>query len=154
ISACRDHVGHNAHTSKRLKQKLMNRFKKFGGATPREVYGYIKPPGAKTYADWLKDPAAPPFMLEGFRRLRETLNSSAVADWFTDNKVPTGKYCRSKVWDGPMVRRLYENSILIGQPSRGSRHTVKHHETGRRVSVPNPKGPVYVSFPHLAYFEP
>ena len=34
ISACRDHVGHNAHTSKRLKHKLMNRFEKFGGATP------------------------------------------------------------------------------------------------------------------------
>lgn len=32
ITACRDHVGHNAHTSRRLKKKLMNRFRKFGGA--------------------------------------------------------------------------------------------------------------------------
>ena len=58
ISACRDHVGHNAHTSKRLKHKLMNRFKKFGGATPCEIYGYVKPAGARTYDDWQKDPAA------------------------------------------------------------------------------------------------
>lgn len=32
ISACRDHVGHNAHTSKRLKQKLMNLFKRKRGS--------------------------------------------------------------------------------------------------------------------------
>src|SRR5262249_866111 len=30
IAACRDHVGHNAHTSKRIKHKKMNRFKKMG----------------------------------------------------------------------------------------------------------------------------
>ena len=34
LNACAEHVGHNAHTSKRIKQKKMNRFKKFGGATP------------------------------------------------------------------------------------------------------------------------
>lgn len=51
ISACRDHVGHNAHTSKRLKHKLMNRFTKFGGAMAREIYGYIVPEDAKTYDD-------------------------------------------------------------------------------------------------------
>jgi hypothetical protein len=53
LSPCQDHVGHNAHTSKRLKQKLMNRFKKFGGAMPCEPYGYIKPAGAKTLDDRL-----------------------------------------------------------------------------------------------------
>lgn len=37
IRACRDHVGHNSHTSKRLEQKLMNRFVKMGGAMPRPV---------------------------------------------------------------------------------------------------------------------
>ena len=58
ISACRDHVGHNAHTSKRIKHKKMNRFVKFGGATPCEIFGYLKPDGAKTYDDWVKDEAA------------------------------------------------------------------------------------------------
>ena len=32
----------------------MNRFAKFGGAMPCEIYGYSKPNGAKTYADWQK----------------------------------------------------------------------------------------------------
>ena len=52
ISACRDHVGHNSHTSKRLKKKLMNRFKKFGGAVALPIAGYVKPVDAATYADW------------------------------------------------------------------------------------------------------
>ncbi len=154
ISACRDHVGHNAHTSKRLKQKLMNRFKKGSGVTPCEIYGYIKPPDAKTYDDWLRDPKAEPFILEGRRRLLATLNCSAVADWFNRQGVPVGNYCRRSTWMGAMVRRFYRNSILKGQPGRGHRHTIKHHETGRRISVPNPKGPTYVEFPHLAYFTP
>ena len=51
MSACREHVGHNAHTSKRIKHKLMNRFQKFGGATPLPIFGYIVPENAKTYAE-------------------------------------------------------------------------------------------------------
>ena len=58
----------------------MNRFKKFGGATPCEVFGYVKPPGARTYDDWRKDEAAVGVFAEWFRILRETLNCSAVAD--------------------------------------------------------------------------
>jgi site-specific DNA recombinase len=64
LEACKDHVAHNVHTSKRLKHKLMNRFKKFGGATAREIPGYVKPPKeqtddgtppeARTYTEWLK----------------------------------------------------------------------------------------------------
>ena len=42
----------------------MNRFKKFGGATPCEIYGYIKPEGAKTFDDWRKDDAATPTIQE------------------------------------------------------------------------------------------
>jgi len=152
ISACRDHVGHNSHTSKRLKQKLMNRFVKQGGATAREPYGYIKPPGAKTYGEWIKDPHAGGYILEGRRRLLATLNCSAVADWFNSLGVPVGKYCRRKDWTGAMVRRSYSNTILKGQPARGRKRTIKQHETGRRISVPNPLGPTYVEFPHLAYF--
>jgi site-specific DNA recombinase len=49
IQACRDHVGHNSHKFKLLKHKLMNRFAKLGGATARQIFGYVKPPGAKTY---------------------------------------------------------------------------------------------------------
>jgi hypothetical protein len=154
ISACRDHVGHNAHTSKRLKQRLMNRFRKFGGATARQIYGYFKPPGATTYDDWQKDPAATPLYQEWFRRLRETPNCSAVADWLNQRGVSTGPYSRRQTWTGAMVRRITRNPLLKGMPGRGFKHTVKHHETGRRVSVKNPKGPQFRDYPHLVHVEP
>jgi len=154
ISACRDHVGHNSHTSKRIKQKKMNRFKKFGGATPCEIYGYVKPPGAKKFDDWQKDDAAGEVYSEWFRRLRESPNCSAVADWLNRRGVPTGNYARNKTWDGAMVRRITANTLLKGMPGRGFMHTVKHHETGRRVSVKNPDGPLYRDCPHLAHVDP
>ncbi len=154
ISACRDHVGHNAHTSKRIKQKLMNRFKHGRGATALPIYGYIVPESAETYSDWKKDPAATDVIAEWFRRLKEVPNCSAVADSLNDKKVPTGPYARGDIWDGKMVRRVTTNSLLKGLPGRGHKHTVKHHETGRRVSVKNPDGPTFREYPHLAHVEP
>ena len=154
FDACRPHVGHNTHTSRRLKQKLMNRFRTLGGATPLPIYGYAKAPGAKTYGDWRKDEAATPVYREWFRRLRETGNCSTVADWLNQEGVPTGPHARRKTWDGKMVRRLTGNPLLKGMPARGSKHTVKHHETGKRVSVKNPDGPQYREYPHLAHVPP
>lgn len=159
LNACAEHVGHNAHTSKRIKQKKMNRFKKFGGATPCEIYGYIKPPDAKTFEDWHKDDAATPVIREALCLLKATLNCSAVADWLNQQRVPVGKYCgrrghRRKRWTGAMVRRYFGNPLLKGLPGRGFRHTIKHHETGRRISVPNPKGPIFRECPHLAHVDP
>jgi len=90
IEACRDHVAHNGHTSKRLKFMLMNKFKKFGGAMAREIYGCVVPDEATTYDDWTRDAAATPIFLEWFARLRRDPNCSAVADWLNDMKVPTG----------------------------------------------------------------
>jgi site-specific DNA recombinase len=151
ISACRDHVGHNAHTSKRLKQKLMNRFVKSGGATAREIMGYIKPEGAKTYDDWIKDEEATAIYLKWFQKLKETQNCSEVADWLNLTGVPLGKYARRGAWNGQMVRRVTANPILKGLPYRGRKRTVKRHETGRRVSVLNPEGPRFRECPHLAH---
>lgn len=53
-----------------------------------------------------------------------------------------------------MVHRVTRNPLLKGMPGRGFRHTVKHHETGRRVSVKNPAGPQYREYPHLAHWTP
>jgi hypothetical protein len=151
ISACRDHVNHNSHTSKRLKHKLMNRFLKFGGATARPIYGYVIPPTAKTYDDWQIDPAATPVYCEWFRILRETGNCSAVADYLNVQGISTGPYSRRKTWDGKMVRRLTRNPLLKGMASRGAKFTRKHHETGRRISVKNPDGPQFREVLHLAH---
>jgi len=151
IGACRDHVGHNAHTSKRLKHKMKNRFVKMGASMARPIYGYSVPKDAKTYNDWLKDETATAVLLELFRRYKAYSNFSVLADWLNKTGVPTGPYDRTKRWDSAKVRRLMSNPLLKGLAWRGSRHTVKHHETGRRISVKNPAGPVYYSCPQLAH---
>ena len=154
LSACRDHVGHNAHTSKRLKQKLMNRFKKFGGAVALPIAGYIKPEDTKSYGDWLKDDSATETIQKGLQLLKESLNCSAVADWFNQERFPTGPYCRLDEWNGQMVRRYFCNRLLAGCPGRGFRHTKKHHESGRRVSVKNTESPpIYLEYSHLAHVD-
>lgn len=160
LAACRDHVAHNAHTSKRLKQKLMNRFVKSGGAPGLPIAGYIVPPDVKNYGEWQKDPDATPIIVQGLNLLKSSLNYSAVAEYF--NTVPfkegvgfpPGPYCDRKTWDGAMTRRYYRNRLLGGLPGRGFRHTVKRHETGRRVSVPNPDGPTFIDLPQLAHVDP
>ncbi|MBL8827521.1 MAG: recombinase family protein [Planctomycetaceae bacterium] len=152
INACSESVAHNERTSKRIKQKNMNRFKKFGGAMARPIYGYILPEGAKTYDDWQKAPEAERFIVEGARLLRSTLSGAVVADYFNANNVPVGPYARSDRWNGTMVLRFYRNSLLKGVAFRGRNHTVKVHETGRRVQKRNPKGATFYECPHLAYF--
>ena len=132
----------------------MNRFIKFGGAMARPIYGYIVPEDARTYDDWAKDEAAVTVYAEWFRRLAEDPNCLKLADWLNATGTPTGPYCRSDKWTGKMVRRITENTVLKGLPERGRRHTVKVHETGRRVSVPNPKGPKSRACPHLEFIPP
>jgi len=153
LNACCENVAHNERTSRRIKQKLKNRFEKFGGAPSRPIFGYIVPEGAKTYDEWLKDPLAEPFIMEGARLLRATLNGNVVADYFNAHNVPTGPYCKADRWTGTLVMQFYRNELLKGMPFRCKKHTVKNNETGRRDSTKNPQGPVYYPCPHLAYFE-
>lgn len=152
LNACGENVAHNERTSKRIKQKSMNRFRKYGATSRRRVYGYIVPPGVKTYDGWLKDPNAEPCILEGARILRSTLNGEAVAEYFRQHQVPVGPYARNKTWDGTMVLRFYRNTILKGMPQRGRMTSMKHHGTGQRRSKKNPKGPNFYEAPHLAFF--
>lgn len=152
--ACADHVAHNAHTSRRIKHKSKNRFMKFGGAMACPIAGYLLPENCKTYDDWLKEPNADVWIVDGFMSLRDTLNCTAVADIFNARGIPTGPYCTRETWDGAMIRRFYANSLLKGMARRNVMHTVKIYETGQRKSVKNPNGPVYYSVPHLAYLDP
>ncbi len=154
IAACREHVSHCAHTSRRIKSKQMSRFKRNGGAIPLLTYGYIKPDGAKYYSEWRKDEDSIPHLQKGLEILRREKNWTAVADYFNQHAVPTGPYCRNKRWDGAMVRRLYHNPLLKGKPQRGARFSDKNHEIGRRTSKVNPRGPTYRDEPHLAHFDP
>ena len=53
-----------------------------------------------------------------------------------------------------MVRRFYKNPILKGMPERGNMYTKKIHQTGKRRSVKNPEGPVFIEMPHLEILPP
>jgi len=154
ISACRDHVAHNAQASKRIKKKAMNRFKKYGQSVALPIAGFVKPEGAKSYDDWRKDDSATPIIEKGLEILKTTLNCSAVAEYFNEVEFATGPYCRRESWNGAMVRRFYKNLLLAGYPGRGFRHTVKRYENGRRVSVKNTESePVFYESPHLAHVD-
>jgi site-specific DNA recombinase len=153
LNACSENVAHNERTSKRLKQKLMNRFKKFGGATSREIAGYTVPDDAKTFDDWSKTPGAEVWIVGGKKLLEASPNYEAAAEWLNDKSVPTGPYCKKDRWDGKMVKRFYHNTLLKGEARRGVTRTKKTHTTGRRDREPNPEGPTYYSVPHLAYFD-
>ncbi len=154
MDASKEHMKHNEHTSRRIKFKKMNHFKKYGGATPCPSAGYIKPDNAKFFSDWSKDEDANEYIKEGLQILRRTLNGAAVSEYFNEVGFSTGPYCRKDKWDGRMTLRLYRNPILKGLPARGTMKTTKKHELGRRISVPNPKGPIYREEPHLAFFSP
>jgi len=154
MDGCKEHMKHNEHTSRRIKHKKMNRFKKYGGATPCPIAGYIKPDGAETFSDWSKKEDAAEYIREGLQILRRTLNGEAVAEYFNEVEFPPGPYCKNQQWDGKMTLRFYHNSMLRGLPARGTMHTIKTHESGRRSSTRNPKGPIYREEPHLAFFSP
>ncbi len=154
LNACSENVAHNQRTSKRIKQKMMNRFKKSGATAKHPIHGYIVPEGAKSYDDWSKDETAAEHIHEGARILRRTLNGEDVADYFHNHRVPVGPCARKDQWNGTMVLRFYRNPILKGMPQRGKTTTVKHHGSGKRSPKKNPKGPTYYEAPHLAFFEP
>jgi hypothetical protein len=153
IAACRDHVGHNSHTSKRLKRKMSLRFQRSGECVALPIAGYLKSQAEdeKSYHDWKKDESAAPAIRAGFDLLLLTLNCSAVADLFNQTGFSPGRYCTQRKWKGAMVRRFYANPILKGTPARGFKHTIKNHQSGKRVSVKNPDGPKFIDCPHLAY---
>ena len=151
LNACGENVAHNERTSKRIKKKTMNRFKKYGFTPARPIAAYEVPKGAKSYDDWVKNEDLTSDVIDGMSLLKETLDCSIVADFFNERHFPVGRLARRKEWNGQMVRRFFQNPLLKGMPQRGKRHTVKHHGTGRRISVKNPKGPVYYAAPHLAH---
>ncbi len=151
LNASSENVAHNARCSNRIKQKTMNRFKKTGFTAKRPIAGYIVPSDATTFDEWERDERLTSVILEGALKLKEHKNCSAVAEFFTDVGMPRGPHARSKEWNGVAVRAFYRKPILKGMPWRGRMHTVKKHETGRRISVLNPKGPKYYSAPHLAH---
>lgn len=149
------HERSNRDTSDRIKRTHRSRFMQ-GGCLPRELYGYIKPPGAKHDGELTKLPEAEPIYAEWFRMLDEDAASFAeVARWLRAQGVrfPTrtaGVYADP---DGKSVARHTFSAILKGVRERNRRKS-KRVGSGKYVSVKADPGDLLLRpVPHLAFFE-
>jgi site-specific DNA recombinase len=148
------HERSNRDTSQRIRRSLRNRFNQ-GGVFQFVIYGYIKPPGAKTDAEISKDPAAEPIYDEWFRKLEDGASYCEVADWLNAQKIPPGPFSQCKEWTGPSVGRVTHNLILKGVRVRNDKMSRRIHKTGHHVAVKAPpEARLTRVCPHLAFIEP
>jgi DNA invertase Pin-like site-specific DNA recombinase len=148
------HEMYNADTSRRIRRTLRSRFQE-GGVVQTVVYGYLKPPGAKTDAELQKDPAAGPIFDKMFRMLEGRATYSEVADWLNAQGIKPGPWARSPRWRCSLVTQLIHNPILKGVRVRNRRTSKRVNATGRRKSVPAPPAErLERHVPHLAFIEP
>lgn len=148
------HESYNRDTSKRIRRSLRNRFT-LGGVVQCEIFGYVKPRGTKSDGDLSKDPAAELLYDEWFRLLEDGATYAEVADWLNAMGTPTGPYCRSDTWTGPMVRRITFNRILKGIRQRNRKMSRRVNKTGRHKSVDAPPEELLErDCPHLAFIDP
>lgn len=146
------HEKSNRDTSDRIKRTHRNRFDQ-GGCAAFPIFGIIKPPGAKSDLEWLKDPAAEPIYREWFEKLDHGASYSEVAQWLMTQGIPPGPYCDNDEWDGPMVGRVTHNPILKGLRRRNHRKTERNSK-GKYVSVKAEAHELRLRpVPHLAFFD-
>jgi hypothetical protein len=153
-AASNEHLTANVQTSRRIKHKTMNRFKREGKVSKRPIAGYEVPVGAKTYTEWTKVDALTPIIQDAFTFMLAKKNWSALAEWLNERNFPVSKYAKRKVYKGASARRYITNTLLKGMPRRGYMHSIKVGANGARKSVKNPDGPTYYSAPHLAHVTP
>jgi hypothetical protein len=148
------HEQSNKDTSERIKRTLRNRFVN-GGVFQIPIFGYVKPPHAKSEADVSRDPSAESIYQEWFFRLEKDTSYAEVADWLNETGVPVGSGCRSNRWTGPMVRRITFNPILKGVRVRNRKMSKRINATGNPKSVNAPPADLLERHcPHLAFIEP
>jgi len=148
------HEMYNADTAKRIRRSLRNRFEN-GGVLGVQVFGIIKPLGAKKDSELSKDPEAQPIYDEMFRLLENGASYSEVADWLNDTKVELPPHARSKKWTCSLVTQLIHNPILKGLRVRNRKISKRVNKTGRHKSVAAPPEELLErDCPHLAFIEP
>lgn len=148
------HEMYNADTSKRIRRSLRNRFEN-GGVLGVQVFGIIKPLGAKKDSELSKDPDAQPIYDEMFRLLGNGASYSEVADWLNENKVKLPPHARSKNWTCSLVTQLIHNPILKGIRVRNRKISKRINKSGRHKSVSAPPEELLERHcPHLAFIEP
>lgn len=147
------HERSNRDTADRIRRSLNNRFD-LGGVVQFIIFGYIKPPGAKSDSDLRKDPEAEPIIKEIFHRLNGGASYAEVADWLNSQGVPPGPYCRTPDWTREMVSRFVHHPILKGVRIRNRKMTQRVNKTGRRKTVRGKPGDLRKrNCPHLAFVE-
>jgi len=148
------HERSNRDTSRRIKRTLQNRFETSGGCLPGLIYGYRRPPNAKSDADVEKVAEAQAVYDEWLDRLDRGQSYSQVADWLNERGIPTGPSARKRTWDGKMVARVIHNPILKGWRYRNKLKT-RRTASGKYQSVKaNPDETLWRHVPHLAFFDP
>jgi len=147
------HERSNRDTSQRIKRTQRSRFGQ-GGCLSCEIYGYVKPLGAKSEADVSKDPGAESVYREWFRLLDEEDASFAdVARWLKATKVPLPPHARNQEWDGKMVARTTFNPMLKGMRERNRRKTQRVGSGKYKSIKAAPNELLQKLAPHLAFFE-
>ena len=124
------HESYTRDTGKRIRRTLRNRFAQ-GGVVQSVIYGYIKPPGAKSDAELQKDETASPIYDTWFRMLEDGASYSEVADWLNNQRIRPGPACRASHWNVDRVRGVTFNPILKGVRVRNRKMTRRINKTGR-----------------------
>jgi hypothetical protein len=137
IFAAFKHEGYNADTSKRIKQRLRNRFDT-GNLAPRPIAGYMFNPKKRTEQDVWTDPDATPIVREVIRRLYAGHSFAEVAEYLNSLQFHVGPNCQKTKRDGTLVAMWIRNPLIGGVHERNRRHTVKHYGSGKRRAVAAP----------------
>lgn len=145
------HERSNRDTSERIKRTHRARFQQ-GGCAAIPIYGYIKPPGARTDQDWQKDPQAEPIYREWFERLDRGDSFADIADWLNQQEVPTGPYGKARRWDGKRVAAVSRNTLLKGIRRRNDRENWRNSRGKYRTRTAPLEKLLIREVPHLAFF--
>jgi site-specific DNA recombinase len=147
------HERSNRDTSERIKRTQRNRFM-HGGCLPGCIFGYRRPPGAKSDHELERLAEYEPVYRRWFEMLDQGAPFSEVADWLNANQVPTGDACRQDKWDCKMVSRVTRNPLLKGVRQRNRRRSRRNNKTGRYISERAPE-PYILSreVPRLAFVD-
>ncbi len=152
IFAAMHHERSNRDNSSRVKRTLRNRFM-LDEAEQLPIFGQIRPEGARSMADWYKDPAAEAIYQKWFQLLDDGATFGEVADWLNANNVPVGPYCRLQTWDAQMVARITYNPFLKGLRTHNKTISVRNSRGKYRPEKAAPELLMTRELPHLAFFD-
>jgi site-specific DNA recombinase len=147
------HERSNRDTSDRIKRTNRGRFLN-GGCLTGMIYGYVKPPGAKTDGDLEKMLSAEPVYMEWFDKLDHDATYAEVSDWLNLLGIPAPPNARGDKWTPRLVKSHTFNTLLKGVRERNRRKSKRNNSSGKYRSIKaDPQDLLRRLVPHLAFFE-